>query len=161
MTMLDRMRRHKNWLKWSLGLVVLTFIAFYATDFVRTPTSTVAGAAAPDEVVAEIEGRQLTAGEFQRRYLTQMQAYQTAYGGNINEQLLRQLGIDKQILQQMIDEQAALAEAERQGIRVSDEELAQYIFSIPGLQENGRFIGEARYEQLLRQQRPPMTKADF
>ena len=90
-----------------------------------------------------------------------MQAYQTAYGGNMNDQLLRQLGIDQQILQQMIDEQAALAEAERQGIRVSDEELAQQIFSIPGLQENGRFIGEERYEQLLRSQRPPMTKGDF
>ncbi len=161
MTMLDRMRRHKGWLKWSLFLVVVTFIAFYATDFVDTPTSTIAGAASPNEVVAEIEGRPLTAGEFQRRYLTQMQAYQTAYGGNVNEQLLRQLGIEQQILQQMVDEQAALAEAERQGIRVSDEELAQQIFAIPGLQENGQFIGEARYEQLLRSQRPPMTKGDF
>jgi peptidyl-prolyl cis-trans isomerase D len=160
MTMLDRMRRHKGWLKWSLGIVVLTFIAFYATDFVNT-NSTVAGVAAPSDVVAEINGRELTAGEFQRRYLTQVQAYQTAYGGNINEQLLRQLGIEQQILQQMIDEQAALDEAERQGIRVSDEELAQQIFSIPGLQENGRFIGEVRYEQLLRSQRPPMTKGDF
>ena len=161
MTMLDRMRRHKGWLKWSLGLVVLTFIAFYATDFVNTPSSSIAGAAAANDVVAEIQGRELTAGEFQRRYLAQMQAYQTAYGGNVNEQLLKQLGIEQQILQQMIDEQAALAEAERQGIRVSDEELAQQIFSIPGLQENGQFIGEARYEQLLRSQRPPMTKADF
>src|SRR5687767_9042675 len=106
MTMLDRMRRHKGWLKWSLFLVVVTFIAFYATDFVDTPTSTIAGAASPNEVVAEIEGRPLTAGEFQRRYLTQMQAYQTAYGGNVNEQLLRQLGIEQQILQQMVDEQA-------------------------------------------------------
>jgi hypothetical protein len=25
MTMLDQMRQHKNWLKWSLGLVILTF----------------------------------------------------------------------------------------------------------------------------------------
>src|SRR5262249_22753458 len=81
--------------------------------------------------------------------------------GSINEQLLRQLGVDRQILQQMVDEQAALAEAERQGIRVSDEELAQQIFSIPALQENGRFIGEQRYEQLLAAQYPPMTKGDF
>jgi peptidyl-prolyl cis-trans isomerase D len=161
MTMLDRMRRHKGWLKWSLGLVVLTFIAFYATDFADTTGTTVAGAAAPNELVAEVEGTDITAGEFQRRYLQQMQAYQTAYGGNVSEQLLRQLGIENQILQQMVDEQAALEEAERQGIRVSDEELAQQIFSIPGLQENGRFIGEARYEQLLRSQRPPMTKGDF
>jgi peptidyl-prolyl cis-trans isomerase D len=161
MTMLDRMRRHKGWLKWSLGLVVLTFIAFYATDFADPTGTTLAGAASPNEVVAEVDGTNITAGSFQRRYLTQLQAYQTAYGGNVTEQLLRQLGIEQQILQQMIDEEAALAEAERQGIRVSDEELAQQIFAIPGLQENGRFIGEARYEQLLRSQRPPVTKGDF
>ena len=29
MTMLDRMRRHKNWLKWSLFVVVLAFILLY------------------------------------------------------------------------------------------------------------------------------------
>jgi peptidyl-prolyl cis-trans isomerase D len=61
----------------------------------------------------------------------------------------------------MIDEQAALHEAQRQGITVSDEELARQILSIPGLQENGQFIGEARYAQLLRSQNPPMTPADF
>ena len=41
----------------------------------------------------------------------------------MNEQLLKQLGIDQQILQQLVDERAALAEAERLGIRVSDEEV--------------------------------------
>ncbi|MEQ1573914.1 MAG: peptidyl-prolyl cis-trans isomerase [Vicinamibacterales bacterium] len=163
MTMLDRMRRHRSWLKWSLALVVLTFVAFYASDFATDPTAltgTTVGAGA-NEVIANVEGRSITAGEFQRRYQSQMQAYQGAYGGGVSEQLLRQLGIDQQIVQQMVDEQAALTEAERQGIRVSDEELARQIFAIPGLQENGRFIGEQRYEQLLRTQQPPMTKADF
>src|SRR5207237_671091 len=113
------------------------------------------------DVVATVNGTDIRGVDFQRRYQNQMQAYQQQYGGNINEQLLRQLGIDQQILQQMVDEQAALAEAERQGIRVSDEELAQQIFSIPALQENGRFIGEARYEQLLASQYPPLTKGGF
>ena len=36
MTMLDRMRRHKNWLKWSLGLVVLSFVIFYIPEFLRS-----------------------------------------------------------------------------------------------------------------------------
>ncbi len=35
------------------------------------------------------------------------------------------------------------------------------IIAIPGLQENGQFIGEQRYRQLLAQQNPPMTPADF
>ena len=159
MTMLDRMRRHRAWLKWSLALVVLTFVVFYIPSFMDDP-STAAGAG-PNEVVASVEGRDVTAGQFQRRFQTQMAAYQQAYGGNMNAALLRQLGIENQILQQMVDEQAALAEAERQGIRVSDEELAAQILAIPAFQENGRFIGEQRYEQILRSQRPPLTTGEF
>src|ERR1700704_5832477 len=159
MTMLDRMRRHKNWLKWSLALVVLTFIAFYIPSFLDT-TGTSVGASSTD-VVATVNGHDIRGLDFQRRYQSQIQSYQQAYGASVNEQLLRQLGIDQQILQQMVDEQAALTEADRQGIRLSDEELAPQIFAIPGLQENGRFIGEQRYEQLLATLQSPMTKGDF
>jgi peptidyl-prolyl cis-trans isomerase D len=158
--MLDRMRRHKGWLKWSLALVVLAFIVFYIPSFLNDPTAVGVGAA-PTEVIADVEGRSVTAGQFQQRYNSQIQAYRSAYGAGLSDQLLRQLGIDQQILQQMVDEQAALVEAERHGIRVSDEELAAQIFAIPGLQENGRFVGEQRYEQILRSQNPPMTKATF
>ncbi len=162
MTMLDRMRRHRSWLKWSLALVVLTFIAFYARDFADTGSGTTTGSVNnPNALVADVDGRAITVNEFSSRYQQQIQAYRNAYGAGVSDQLIRQLGLDQQILQQMVDEQAALAEAERQGLQVSDEELAQQIFSIPGLQENGRFIGEQRYEQLLRSQRPPMTKAQF
>src|SRR5437764_469737 len=108
MTMLDRMRRHRSWLKWSLALVVLTFVAFYARDF-STSTRDMAGStalAAASEVVADVEGHPITAGEFQRRYQAQIQAYQSQYGGSLNQQILRQLGIDQQIVQQLVDERA-------------------------------------------------------
>ena len=160
MTMLDRMRRHKGWLKWSLALVVLAFIVFYIPSFLDDPTAVGVGAA-PGEVIAEVEGRTVTAGQFRQRYNAQVQAYRAAYGGSLSDQLLRQLGIEQQILQQMIDEQAAIIEAERHGLGVSDEELAQQIFAMPGLQENGRFVGELRYEQILRSQAPPLTKGIF
>ena len=159
MTMLDRMRRHKGWLKWSLALVVLTFVAFYIPSFLDTNGNTVG--ATPREVIAEVDGHDLTAGDFQSRYQQQLQQYQQQFGGSINEQLLRQLGIDQQILAQMVDDEVAVIEADRHHITVSDDELAQAIFAIPGLQEGGKFIGEQRYEQLLRMQRPPLTKAQF
>jgi len=162
MTMLDRMRRHKGWLKWSLALVVLAFIVFYIPSFLDDPTAVGVGVgAAPGEVIADVEGLTVTVAQFRQRYNSQVQAYRTAYGGQLSDQLLRQLGIEQQILQQMVDEQAALIEAERLGIEVSDEELAQQIFAMPGLQENGRFVGEQRYELILRSQVPPMTKAMF
>lgn len=161
MTMLDRMRRHKNWLKWSLALVVLTFVIFYIPDFLNRNGTSSPVAAPAKEVVADVDGHTVTAGEFQRRYQAQIQAYQSSYGDQMNIQLLKQLGIDRQILQQLIDERAALAEATRRGIKVSDEELAQQIFAIPAFQQNGRFAGEAQYEAVLRSQRPPLTKAEF
>lgn len=159
MTLLDRMRRHQSWLKWSLALVVLAFVVFYIPDFLQQETTTIG--ASPRELVAEVDGRPLMAGEFQQRYVAQVQAYRQQFAGALNAQLLRQLAVDQQILSQMVDEEVAVVEAERQGIGVSDDELAQQIFAIPGLQENGRFIGEARYEQLLRTQSPPLTKAAF
>src|SRR4029079_17697951 len=157
MTMLDQMRRHMGWLKWSLGLVVLAFVIFYIPDFLR---ETGADAASGD-TVATVEGRDISAGEFRRTYQNQVQAYRNAYGGNISEQLLKQLGVEQQILQQMVDQQAALAEASRLGITVSDEEIRQRLFSTPAFQENGVFIGEQPYQQLLRSQRPPLAAADF
>jgi len=157
MTMLDRMRRHKAWLKWSLLLVCLAFVIFYIPDFLR---GTGADAASGD-TVAKIEGQEITAGEFRRIYQAQLQAYRSAYGGQMSDQLLRQLGVEQQILQQMVDERAALAEADRLKIRVSDEEVRQRILSIPAFQQNGQFIGEQAYSQLLRAQRPPVTSAEF
>jgi peptidyl-prolyl cis-trans isomerase D len=158
MTMLDRMRRHKSWLKWSLAVVVLAFVFLYIPDFMQGTTSTETSST---DIVAEVEGHEITAGEFQRRYRIQLQAYQTSYGETMNIEILKQLGIDRQILQQLVDERAALSEAERQGISVTDEELAQQIFAIPAFQLDGRFAGEQQYEQVLRSQQPPITKAEF
>ena len=158
MTMLDRMRRHKGWLKWSLALVVLAFIIFYIPDFLGSGGS---GPATPSDEVARVDGRSITVAEFSRAYQNQLQAYRSAYGANINEQLLRQLGFEQQILQQLIEQEAAMVEAARLGINVSDDEVRQRILSLPGFQENGQFVGEDRYRQILDMQRPPMTPAQF
>src|SRR5437762_6164803 len=157
MTMLDRMRRHRDWLKWSLGLVCVAFVLFYIPDFLK---GTGADAASSD-TIAKVQGHEITAGEFRRTYQAQLQAYRAAYGANMSEQLLRQPGIGQQSLQQMVDERAALAEADRVGIRASDEEVRQRILSMPAFQENGQFVGEQRYQQVLRMQRPPMTANEF
>ena len=156
MTMLDRMRQHKGWLKWSLALVCLAFVIFYIPDFLTT-----APGAAPSDLVASVEGRPITSAEFRRIYYQQVQSYQLAYGADLDEQLLRQLGIDRQILQELIDEEAAVVEAERLDLTVSDVEVRERILSLPGLQDNGVFIGEEQYRLLLRSQIPSMTPAQF
>jgi peptidyl-prolyl cis-trans isomerase D len=157
MTMLDRMRRHKGWLKWSLAIVVLAFILLYIPDFLRDPSA----GANMNDVVATVEGREITVARFRRAYNQQMQAYRQAYGAQMDERLLRQLGVEQRIVQSMIEEETALAEADRLGITASNAEVRERILAIPAFQENGRFIGDARYRQLLESQLPPMRPGEF
>lgn len=156
MTMLDRMRRHKGWLKWSLAIVVLAFIFLYIPSFLDEP-----GAAGLNDVVASVEGRDITVARFRRVYQQQLQSYRSAYGGNVDERMLKQLGIDQRIVQQMIEEETALAEAGRLNVKATNEEVRERIASMPGLQENGRFIGEERYRQMLQMNNPPMRPDEF
>src|SRR3954469_12755754 len=158
MTMLDRMRRHKGWLKWSLAIVVLAFILLYIPSFLQTDAN---GAVGNNRVVASVDGREITAARFRRAYEQQMQAYRSAYGGNVDEKMLKQLGIDQRIVQQMIEEETALAEAGRLRISATDEEVRARIAALPAFQENGHFMGEDRYKQLLQMQNPPMTPSEF
>ena len=88
MTMLDRMRRHRDWLKWSLGLVCVAFVLFYIPDFLRGSGAD----AASGDTVAKVEGREISGADFRRTYQAQLQAYRSAYGGNMSDQLLKQLG---------------------------------------------------------------------
>jgi peptidyl-prolyl cis-trans isomerase D len=155
MTMLDRMRRHKGWLKWSLAIVILAFVVLYIPSFLKSDL------AGNNDVVASVEGRDITVGRFRAAYQRQMQAYRAQFGGNVDERMLKQLGIDQRIVQQMIEEETALAEASKLGIGATDEEVRTRIASMPGLQENGQFIGEQRYRQILQMQTPPLTVSDF
>lgn len=157
MTMLDRMRRHKGWLKWSLALVVIAFVFLYVPGFMDQS----GGIGLPGDVIARVGDKEISLTDFQQIYTRQLQAYRLESGGEISEEVLRSLGIDRQILQQMIDGHAALAEAERLGLEVSDAEVRERILTLPAFQIDGQFIGEASYRQLLMQQRPPLSPGQF
>ena len=156
MTMLDRMRRHKGWLKWSLFIVVIAFIWLYIPSFMDNP----AGAGARD-VVASVDGRDITVARFRRLYQAQMNAYRNAYGANMDDRMLRQLGIEQRIVQQMVEEEIGLSEAARLGIKATDSEVQTRIMALPAFQENGQFIGSQRYQQILNMQNPPLRANEF
>jgi peptidyl-prolyl cis-trans isomerase D len=153
------MRRHKGWLKWSLGLVVVTFIILYIPDFLRAKDP--AGGALPGDQIAQVNGRGVSVLEFRTAYQRQVAAYRQAYGANVSDQLLRQLGFEQQVLQQLINEQAMVAEAQRLGMTVTDDEVRQRILAMPEFQLNGQFVGEAQYQAMLNSARPPMTPGEF
>ena len=149
MTMLDRMRRHKNWSNgaWPSW--------WWRSCCSTSPTSFAAAAWVPAP-----RRRQPRRGRLGGRpghhgrpvppdYNQQMQAYRAAYGGSIDERLLKQMGIDRRILQQLIDEEAGLAEAAASASRPATRRCGRASSRFPAFQENGQFIGDARYRQLL------------
>ena len=158
MTMLDSMRRHKGWLKWSLGIVGVTFVWFYVPSFFRGTQGTAA-----TDALATVDGRDVLVGAYQRLYQQQIQSLRAASGSNFDEKLVQQLGIAQRLIMQMVDSEAVLAEESRLGVTVSDAELAESITRVPGFTDpaTGQFIGETRYRQLLEMQRPPMSTGEF
>jgi hypothetical protein len=68
MTMLDQMRRHMGWLKWSLGLVIAGVCHFYIpTSFAATPRASVSATRWQRSGALQITG-----GEFRRTYDAQL-----------------------------------------------------------------------------------------
>jgi len=156
MTMLDRMRRHRNWLKWSLGIVVATFILLYIPSFLGNQT-----AGTDAEVIATVNGRQISAGTYRIQYLQQVSQIRAQYGAEITDQLLNQLGVGPRIVERLVNDEAMVLEAERLGITVTDGELKERLVRLPMFQENGHFVGEAAYRQMLANARPALRPADF
>src|SRR6185295_5704544 len=111
--MLDRMRRHKGWLKWSLGIVVVTFVALYIPScFLRD----MGVGAAPSDSIATVNGHKILVGTFRRAYNQQAQSLRSAYGDQFNDQMLQQLGVGPRVLDQLINDEAILIEADRLGV---------------------------------------------
>ena len=157
MTMLDGMRRHKGWLKWSLAVVCLAFVFLYVPQFVDD--TAVQGL--PTSVLARVGDHEITVAEFRRIYQQQIQEYRLQADGELSDDLLRQLGVDRQLLQQLIDEYTALSVAEQLGIEATDAEVRQMILSFPAFQNDGQFVGEELYRRFLQSQSPPLTTTEF
>src|SRR4029450_5542214 len=123
MTMLDRMRRHRGWLKWIMGIVAVAMAAFFVPWHNRTVQL--------DEAVADVDGAAIPAGAFRRELTQRLQMFQAQGGSSLPPETLKQLGFDTQVLTQLIDRKAIEAEAKRRGLKVTDTEVIEFIRHIP------------------------------
>ena len=141
--------RNRKSMGWLLGaflliLVIFAFVAFYIPDFMQD-------SAAPGSRggVAWVDDAPITSQEFLQRFRAQDAQYRQQMGAQYDPALLRQLGIDNYVVQQLVMEKVLSLEAERQGLVVPDEEVGKEIQNDPSLQRDGRFIGKDAYLNLL------------
>jgi peptidyl-prolyl cis-trans isomerase D len=146
--MLKVFRDNLKYLSWVLWLVIVVFVLFVFVDFGATvPT----GSTIPTDAAATVGDIDVTFGEFERSYRQAEETYRQIYGDQFNRELAQQMGLPMTVLDSLVADKILLQEADRMGLRVTDEEVRQAILEYPAFQAaSGGFIGEERYRQILR-----------
>ena len=155
MTMLDRMRRHKNWLKWSLAIVVVAFVALYIPSFLENPRSW------RQPVRRGRDGR--GPGHHRRPVPPRLPAADAGVSQRLRRQHgrahARQLGIEQRDRAAAHRRGSGAGRSRRQGITASDAEVRARILALPAFQENGQLHRQRPLRQILQMQNPPINPA--
>ena len=143
-------KQKRNWgITILLGIIIVVFIAFYGP-------SKFGNQGGGD--VAEINGENITRGEFALQYDRAVDRYRQMLKGSLTPEMIKALNIKGQLLEELIQKKLMLQEARRLGLNVSDDDLAAQLAQAPDFQVGGRF-NKDRYLQLL--QANGLTPAQF
>ena len=146
--MLKVFRENLKYLSWVLWLVIAVFVLFVFADF---GSIQLGGTGAPGDAAATVGDLKVSYSEFERTYRQTEDYYRQAYGEQFNRELAQRIGLPVQVLDGLIADRILLAEADRMGVTVTNDEVARAIAEIPSFQlPDGRFIGEEQYRQALR-----------
>lgn len=143
--MLDNLRAsaHGIFGKILLGLLVLSFGIWGIGDIFRSGT-------AGSNVVATVGRTVISAQEFHRVLRERQEEMQKRLGKAYTPELMRKLGLDKMVRDDLIGNALIVNEAEALGIVVSDDELAKLITSNPAFEDEKGNFDKAIYLAALR-----------
>jgi len=96
---------------------------------------------------ALVNGKEISLRDFNSEYNLRMQWFR-AQGNNIPDSVARQLGLPRQVLDQMVGTELLAQEAEREGVVASDAELREVIHKNPDFQRDEKFDPQ-RYDTVL------------
>ncbi len=144
------MRRHTKGIlvKVLVGLIAVVFV-FWGVYAIREK---------PGSKIAYVNGDLITGLEYDAKYREILDALQKQYKEYWNDSLIKAFQIKQRALNSLIEKRLISQESNRIGLGVTDDEVANAIFTYPAFQVNGKF-DERRYRSLLNYNR--MEPADF
>ncbi len=149
--MLTYMRKNAgSWIvKVIFAVIIIVFIFFYGYGSKQ---------GSEERVLATVGTTKITTENYRKAYANTIQMYEQMYQNQITEDMARALGLKQNLLDQMIEQELLLQEAERRKLLVSKEEIKTAVMKQPYMQENGVF-SESRYAAVLN--RMKMTAAQY
>jgi peptidyl-prolyl cis-trans isomerase D len=144
--MLEQFREfaNKKIVKYLFALFLVVPFGLFGIDYYfRSPVG--------GDVVATVGPAAIGAVEFDQAIRQQADFYRQQFRGQFDVSLMDNPEIRRGVLDRLVNEKLAAIGAERAGIRMGDQQLANRIASEPFFQVDGRFSKE-RYEQFAKSQ---------
>ena len=145
--MITWMQKHKKYL---VVTIWVSTIAFVGAGFVGWGAYDMNTSRAKS--VAKVGSRDISISQFQQKYSTIYEYYLSATNGKFNQEQAEQMGLDKVVLQRLIQDNVMLNYADELGLGVSDEEIILALMVDPNFMVDGKF-DKAKYEDSLKQAR--------
>ncbi len=155
--MLDIMRRFRS--SATAMFIVWALAASFVIGFIVLPSVT-SDPTQNATVVARIDDEPVYARELDEAVNNMIERYRRQMGAQFDEKMLEQLPMRQIALQNIVNRRVMLKEADRAGLRVSDQALRDYIASQTVFQTNGQFDPRA-YEQAIRGAGQGLTPAKY
>jgi peptidyl-prolyl cis-trans isomerase D len=108
--------------------------------------------------VATVNKEPIIYEDFQKTYERVVDQYRTQFGGTLPKGLIESLGLDKQVIDQLIQRELLRQGAQKMGILVSDLEVKQAVEKMEAFRTNGIFNVE-QYKSIITSS--GMTPASF
>ncbi len=143
--MLDIMRRKKR-LKIVLWVVIFSLALGMLLFFVPGMNM---GTVTTDTSAASVDGNAISMQQFSEAYRRVVNNYSNGGRNRTDPEMLKAMGLPKQVLDGLITEKVVQMLAKRLGIDVTPDEVRQAVETHPYLQDQGKFIGIERYKAVL------------
>jgi peptidyl-prolyl cis-trans isomerase D len=151
---ISSMREYFRSLKFVLIIIILAFIG---TSVIYFGTSVLSGSSRPN-AVGTVNGEEIPVERYRRMQAVLIAQYERATKQRMTPELADRLGLNQQVLNDLVTDAVVVQGAEGEGVRVSDDELRAQIQGMKEFQIDGRFSRD-RYLQILQQAR--LEPADF
>ena len=150
--MITWMQRHKKWLIITIWISTIAFVGAGFVGWGQYSYGDKAGA------VAKVGSIEITQGDLQKSYSRMYAKYNQMFQGNFDEEKAKQFGLQKQALEQLIQQSLILNLAAQYDLQISDEELIAVLKKQEYFFKDGVFDKES-YKMVLSQNR--MTTKEY
>ena len=145
----SKFQRSRNFLLLMFCLVLLVSLVIFFIP--NTPLGNNRfNAASPedDTVIAKVGDEEITIREFRNAMVSLGSRF--SQGNTLPLATLRQLGIDKDAIDRLVDERLAVSEADRLNIRGTDTDVSEQVTQNFVDPDSGKFVGVEEYKRSLR-----------